>query len=115
MPLPHPILDDRSYAQIRDELVQRIRVYTSEWTDHNASDPGITLIELFSFMAENLLYRFNQIPESTQLEFLRLLQIPLRPPQPSRAHSPHWGAENMLDGHPSRAGLYPLGRFLLFF
>jgi hypothetical protein len=85
MPLPVPILDDRSYQQLRDELVQRIPVYTPEWTDHNASDPGITLIELFAFLGENLLFRFNQIPESTQLAFLRLLQIPLRPAQPSRS------------------------------
>lgn len=85
MPIPNPILDDRSYQQLRDELVRRIPVYTPEWTDHNASDPGITLIELFAFLGENLLYRFNQIPETARLEFLRLLQIPLRPATPARA------------------------------
>ncbi|MGB7922544.1 MAG: putative baseplate assembly protein [Pyrinomonadaceae bacterium] len=85
MPLPIPILDDRSYQQLRDELVRRIPVYTPEWTDHNASDPGITLIELFAFLGENLLYRFNQIPETTRLAFLRLLQIPLRPASPAAA------------------------------
>ncbi|HEV7684665.1 MAG TPA: putative baseplate assembly protein [Pyrinomonadaceae bacterium] len=78
MPIPNPILDDRSYQQLRDELIRRIPVYTPEWTDHNASDPGITLIELFSFLGENLLFRFNQIPEAARLEFLRLLQIPVR-------------------------------------
>ncbi len=85
MSLNRPILDDRSYEQIRNELISRIPVYAPEWTDHNASDPGITLIELFSFLGENLLYRFNQIPEATQLEFLRLLQIPLRPASAARA------------------------------
>ena len=85
MPIPAPILDDRSYQQLRDELVRRIPVYTPEWTDHNASDPGITLIELFAFLGENLLFRFNQIPESARLEFLRLLQIPLRTATPSQA------------------------------
>ena len=85
MPIPNPILDDRSYQQLRDELVRRIPVYTPEWTDHNASDPGITLIELFAFLGENLLYRFNQIPEAARLEFLRLLQIPLRPAIAARA------------------------------
>src|SRR5436190_5220753 len=85
MPLPSPILDDRSYQQLRDELVRRIPVYAPEWTDHNASDPGVTLIELFAFLGENLLYRFNQIPESARLEFLRLLQIPLRPAAAARA------------------------------
>jgi hypothetical protein len=85
MPLPRPILDDRSYEQLRNELIRRIPVYNREWTDHNPSDPGITLVELFAFLAENLLYRFNQIPETTWLEFLRLLQIPLRPVQPAQA------------------------------
>src|SRR5215475_6748372 len=85
MPIPNPILDDRSYQQLRDELVRRIPVYAPEWTDHNASDPGVTLIELFAFLGENLLYRFNQIPEAARIEFLRLLQIPLRPATPSRA------------------------------
>jgi hypothetical protein len=79
MPLPSPILDDRSYQQLRDELVRRIPVYAPEWTDNNASDPGITLIELFAYLGENLLYRFNQIPETTKLQFLKLLQIPVRP------------------------------------
>src|SRR5919199_6516257 len=79
MPIPAPILDDRSYQQLRDELVRRIPVYAPEWTDHNASDPGIALIELFAFLGENLLFRFNQIPETTKLQFLRLLDVPLRP------------------------------------
>jgi hypothetical protein len=85
MPLPTPILDDRSYQQLRDELVARIPVYAPEWTDHNASDPGVTLLELFAFLGEHLLFRFNQIPEATRLEFLRLLQIPLRPARPANA------------------------------
>jgi predicted phage baseplate assembly protein len=85
MPLPVPILDDRSYQQIRDELVRRIPVYNPEWTDHNPTDPAITLLELFAFLGENLLYRFNQIPETTRLAFLQLLQIPLRPATPARA------------------------------
>src|SRR5688572_18381245 len=85
MPLPNPILDDRSFQQLYDELVSRIPVYTREWTDHNPSDPGITLIELFAFLGENLLFRFNQIPEATKLAYLRLLQLPLRPAAPARA------------------------------
>ncbi|GAB2708158.1 putative baseplate assembly protein [Aliiglaciecola aliphaticivorans] len=85
MSLNKPILDDRSYQQIRDELIARIPVYAPEWTDHNPSDPGIALIELFSYLTENLLYRFNQIPDSTKMEFLRLLQIPLNSAHPSTA------------------------------
>ena len=85
MPVPSPILDDRSYQQLRNELVRRIPVYNREWTDHNPSDPGITLIELFAFLAENLLFRFNQIPEATRHEYLNLLRILLRPKVSARA------------------------------
>ena len=84
MPIPSPILDNRSYQQLRDDLVRRIPVYAPDWTDHNPSDPGITLIELFAFLGENLLFRFNQIPESTKLAYLRLLRIPLLPAVPAR-------------------------------
>ncbi|MGW0229334.1 putative baseplate assembly protein [Actinopolymorpha singaporensis] len=83
MPLRSPILDDRSYAQLRDELVARIPVYAPEWTDHHPSDPGITLVELFAFLAENLLFRFNQVPDATKLAFLKLLDIPVRPAVPA--------------------------------
>ncbi|TDW77142.1 putative baseplate assembly protein [Kribbella pratensis] len=79
MPLRTPILDDRSFAQLRDELIARIPVYAPQWTDRQPSDPGITLIELFAFLGENLLYRFNQIPDATRQSFLDLLQVPLRP------------------------------------
>jgi len=78
MPLPNPIIDDRSYQQLRDELVRRIPVYTPEWTDFNASDPGVTLIELFAFLGENLLFRFNQIPETTKLAYTCDLACDLR-------------------------------------
>ncbi len=79
MSIRTPILDDRTYAQLRDELVARIPVYAPEWTDHEPSDPGITLIELFAFLGENLLYRFNQIPDTTRMAFLDLLRIDTRP------------------------------------
>src|SRR3954467_3710128 len=83
MTLRPPILDDRSYAQLRDELVSRIPVYAPEWTDHNPSDPGIALIELFAFLGENLLYRFNQIPDATKVAFLQLLDLAVRPAVPA--------------------------------
>ncbi|MGA7933758.1 MAG: hypothetical protein WCA35_09445, partial [Kovacikia sp.] len=84
MPLPSPILDDRTYQQLIAGLKARIPVYNPEWTDHNESDPAVTLLELFAFQSENLPYRFNQIPETTYLEYLRLLQLPLRPGQAAR-------------------------------
>src|SRR5215472_8548534 len=83
MALISPILDNRSYDQLREELLRRIPVYTSEWTDFNESDPGIALLELFAYLGESVLYRFNQIPDTTKLEFLRLLGLQARPALPA--------------------------------
>jgi predicted phage baseplate assembly protein len=84
MTLIGPILDDRTYAQLKDELVKRIPVYAPEWTDHNESDPGIALLELFAHLGESLLFRFNQIPDATKVAFLRLLGVQPRPAQCAR-------------------------------
>ena len=83
MSLPVPVLDDRTYDQLIAELRGRISAYAPEWTSQQPSDPGITLLELFSFLGENLLYRFNQIPDATRLWLLRMLQVPPQPARPS--------------------------------
>jgi Baseplate J-like protein len=81
--MPVPVLDDRSYNQLVAELRGRIPAYTQEWTNQQESDPGVTLLELFAFLGENLLFRFNQIPDATKLWLLRMLQVPLLPARPS--------------------------------
>src|SRR5438552_3009545 len=60
MSLPVPNLDDRSWKQIVDEAVRLIPRYCPEWTNHNSSDPGVTLLELYAWMTEMVLYRFNE-------------------------------------------------------
>ncbi len=84
MPLQIPTLDDRRYQQLLDEALARIPVYTPEWTNFNKSDPGVTLIEIFAFLTENLLYRSNQIPERNRRKFLQLLGIGLQPASSAR-------------------------------
>lgn len=76
MPLPLPDLDDRTFADLMDEVRALIPTYDPAWTDHNPSDPGITLIELFAWLAEMLMYRANQVPDRHLITFLRLLNGP---------------------------------------
>ena len=64
MPLQIPSIDDRRYQDLLNEALARIPVHNPEWTNFNKSDPGVTLLELFAFLTENLLYRSNQIPEA---------------------------------------------------
>jgi hypothetical protein len=84
MPLAVPKLDERNYLQILDEVRARIPVHNPEWTNFNDSDPGMTLLQLFCFLAENLNYRSNQIPERNRKKFLQLLGIPMRPASAAR-------------------------------
>ena len=87
MPLQAPTLDDRNYAQIVAEAKALIPRYVPEWTDFNESDPGITLVQLFAWMTDMLLYRLNQTPERNYIKFLQLLGIELQPAQPARGRA----------------------------
>src|SRR3954468_15607410 len=79
-----PRLDDRSYEDLVAELVARIPAHTPEWTNPRAGDPGRTLIELFAWLGDALLYRANLIPERQRLVFLKLLGLPLKSAQAAR-------------------------------
>lgn len=84
MPIRPPALDDRSFNDLVDELVARIPAHTPEWTNPRLGDPGRTLIELFAWLTDTLLYRVNLIPERQRLSFLRLLGVQMRPAAPAR-------------------------------
>jgi hypothetical protein len=74
MPLPLPNLDDRDYTELVEMARSLIPSEAPDWTDHNPSDTGIVLLELFAWLTELLLYRVNQIPDRSQESFLRLLR-----------------------------------------
>jgi predicted phage baseplate assembly protein len=85
MALPAPNLDDlRFQRDLVDEARRRIIRYCPEWTDYNLSDPGITLIELFAWMTEMLVYRLNRVPEKNYVKFMELLGIYLQPASSAR-------------------------------
>lgn len=85
MPLPEPTLDNRRY----DQLVGEGRALTPRlapvWTDQNASDPGITLIELGAWLAEQNIYRFDRVSDEALRAFVRLCGI--EPAMPGVARS----------------------------
>jgi predicted phage baseplate assembly protein len=77
MTLPAPELDDRRFQDIVDEAKRKISQLCPTWTDHNVSDPGVALIELFAWMSEMVLYRMNQVPDRLYVKFLELVGIEL--------------------------------------
>jgi len=85
MPIPAPNIDNRRFQDLVDEAKRLIPQFCPEWTDHNVSDPGIALVELFAWMTESLLYRANQVPEKHYIKFLEMLGIRLEPPRSARA------------------------------
>lgn len=79
-----PSLDDRRFDDLVEEMIRRVPAHTPEWTNPRLGDPGRTLIELFAWLGDALLYRANLIPERQRLVFLKLLGLPLKPAQPAR-------------------------------
>ena len=84
MPIESPKLDDLVYDEVLEDLIRRIPVHAPEWTDYNDSDPGITLLQLFSHLAEQVGYRLNRIPEKNHIELLKLLGVRLQPTRAAR-------------------------------
>lgn len=85
MPLDAPNLDDRLFDDIVREAQLRIARYTPEWTDFNHSDPGMTLVQLFAWLTETMLYRMNQVPDRLYLKFLELIDLQPTPAMPAQA------------------------------
>src|SRR3954451_13515107 len=84
MTLPVPNLDDRRFQDLVDDAKRLVQQRLPEWSDHNVSDPGVTLIELFAWMADQLLYRLNRVPDRNYVKFLELIGVRLFPPRAAR-------------------------------
>jgi predicted phage baseplate assembly protein len=88
--LPVPNLDDRRFQDLVDEAKLMVQQRCPEWTDHNVSDPGVTLIETFAWMTEQLVYRLNRVPDRLYVKFLELIDVRLFPPTPARTPLTFW-------------------------
>jgi len=91
MPLSQaiPVIDDRDFDSLMAEVRTRIPRYTPEWTpvwtDLNDNDPGITMVQVFAWLAELLTYRMSKVPELNYIKFLQLLGIELNAAEPANA------------------------------
>ena len=81
MRLPEIELDDRRFQDLVSEARLRINRSCPEWTEHNVSDPGITLIELFAWMTEMTIYRLNRVPDKLHVDAARAARHPARRPE----------------------------------
>jgi predicted phage baseplate assembly protein len=84
VPIESPQLDDLRFGIVVDQLRRQIPVYAPEWTDHNESDPGIALLQLFGYLSEQIGYRLNRLPDKAYVEMLKLVGVRLRPAEAAR-------------------------------
>ena len=90
MSLPVPNLDDRQFQDIVDEAKRLIPTFCPEWTNHNVSDPGVALIELFAWMTEMSIFRLNQVPDAFYTRMLNLLGFDRFPAKSARVPLTFW-------------------------
>ncbi|HCX84486.1 MAG TPA: putative baseplate assembly protein [Micrococcales bacterium] len=88
--IPTPNLDDRRFQDLVDDAKRMVQQRCPEWTDHNVSDPGVTLIETVAMMADELFYRLNRVPDRLYVQFLELLGVRLHPATAARAELYAW-------------------------
>ena len=90
MSIPLPNLDDRRFQDLVDDAKRMVQQRCPEWTDHNVSDPGVTLIETFAYVTDTLLYRLNRIPDKLYLAFLDLIGVRPHPPTAATVDVTFW-------------------------
>ena len=71
--LPSRNLDDQNFEQIMEYVTGRLPWLCPEWTDYNAHDPGITILELIAWYKEMQQYHMNVVPDSLRRKLLKLL------------------------------------------
>lgn len=65
-------LNNKSYEQLREEAVGQISIYSRDWTNYNASDPGITILENFSAFMALQQSEINEVPDNIKWRLLCL-------------------------------------------
>jgi predicted phage baseplate assembly protein len=104
MTLPAPNLDDRTFQDLVDDAKRYVQTRCPQWSDHNVSDPGVTLIETFAMVTDQLLYRLNQVPDRLYLRFLELLGLTFVRPTSATTEVTFWLSAPQPDVVPVPAG-----------
>lgn len=69
------LIDRRRFADLVEEATAIIRARCPDWTDLSPGDPGMTLLEVYAWLTETMLYRLNRLPGRLHLELLKLLGV----------------------------------------
>src|SRR5437763_7591257 len=70
-----PNLFERRFQDLVEIGHARLPALAPEWTDHNAHDPGITLMELLAWVAEAQLYSLGHMRRDERVAYAALLGV----------------------------------------
>ncbi len=91
MPLPIPNLDDRNFDDLVNAAIQQIKDdLNTDWSDLSPGDPGLVLLETFSYLTEQMIYRLNRLPRKVFITFLRMIGVTMVPPTAARVQLAFW-------------------------
>jgi hypothetical protein len=79
-----PKIDARKFSDLLKMSKGLVPHYTPEWAASDENDSGVALLNIFCHITENVVNRFNQVPQKNFVAFLDMLGIKLLPAQPSR-------------------------------
>lgn len=68
-------LDDSSYDSIYEKAMQHLEKQAPWWSHREISDPGITLVEMWSLLSDLQSFYLDQVQESHYRKYLKLLGI----------------------------------------
>jgi hypothetical protein len=72
-------IDQRTFADLMREAEAVVRSRCPDWTP-SVGEPGTTLIEIYAYLTETMLYRVNRLPDRLQVALLKLLGVSQMPP-----------------------------------
>ncbi|MCT4593118.1 MAG: baseplate J/gp47 family protein [Anaeromicrobium sp.] len=84
--LPLENLDKKNFKEILKESRNHIHRFSSEWTDENYHDPGMTLLEMFSWLTEMQRYYLNRVTDKNYSKFLKIYGIELENEAVAQTH-----------------------------
>ena len=76
-------LDDQTYQSIMEAALGRLPWICPAWTDHNAHDPGVTVLELMAWYKEMQQYQLNRFSAALKEKLLKLAGVKRRPASPA--------------------------------
>ncbi|MDR1070693.1 MAG: hypothetical protein LBL37_07945, partial [Gracilibacteraceae bacterium] len=86
-------LNDKTYAELLEEAIAQIPLYSGEWTNFNVSDPGVTILQnltSFNYLQQTAI---NTVTDAARQKLLALLGFRPRQVRPAEVLALPLGAD----------------------